>query len=148
MNLWRVISPDDPLVAELRAQFTICRRRDRTVSGAPWTDTDPAEAWEACDAPAWSGSIALPVDWDRAHITSQAGEFCGTVWELRRTPVTVLTLSAWIDEDGSVTELPEATRDAAWTEGAPGDWDRHAQRAAQWLTCIPDPKDPFNYSQQ
>ncbi|MEU9370420.1 hypothetical protein AB0D71_38290 [Streptomyces avermitilis] len=100
--------------------------------------------------PRWMGRLDRTVgrDEDRAHITSQAGEFCGTVWELRRTPVTVLILSAWIDEDGSVTELPEATRDAAWTEGVPGDWDRHAQRAAQWLTCIPDPKDPFNYSQQ
>ncbi|MER7982461.1 hypothetical protein [Streptomyces sp. NPDC095817] len=41
----------------------------------------------------------------------------------------------------------ETTRDAAWTEGFTGDWDRHVQRAAQWITCVPDPKDPFNYTQ-
>ncbi|MFI6340752.1 hypothetical protein [Streptomyces sp. NPDC050535] len=149
MNSWRVISPDDPLIAELRAGFTVCRCRDRSKRGAPWTDAEPAEAWEVCDAPAgWSGSIALSADWDRVHITSEAGDFYGTEWELRHTPVTVLILSAWIDEDGTITELPETTRDAAWTEGFPGDWDRHTQRAAHWITCIPDPKDPFNYTQQ
>src|SRR6266545_820892 len=148
MNPWRVISPDDLRVAELRAEFTVCRRRDRTESGTPWTDADPAEAWETCDAPGWSGAIRLSADWDLVHITSEAGDFYGTVWELGRAPVEVLILSAWIDEDGAVTELPQTTRVAAWTEGFPGDWDRHAQRAAQWIACVPDPKDPFNYSQQ
>ncbi|MFD9464268.1 hypothetical protein [Streptomyces sp. NPDC060027] len=31
---------------------TVCRRLDRTESGAPWTDAEPAEAWEACDTTA------------------------------------------------------------------------------------------------
>ncbi|WP_406834803.1 hypothetical protein ACICHK_00080 [Streptomyces sp. AHU1] len=148
MITWRVISPDGPLATELRAEFTVCRRRDRAVSRAPWVDADPGEAWAACGAPTgWSGSISLSADWDRIRIAFQAGEFHGTEWELRRTPVTVLLLSAWISEDGAVTELPETTRDAAWTEGFTGDWDRHVQRAAHWITCVPDPKDPFDYSQ-
>ncbi|MEV5787091.1 hypothetical protein ACGFWD_26670 [Streptomyces sp. NPDC048448] len=148
MHAWRVISRDDPLVAELRAEFTVCRSRDCTVSRAPWVDVDPGEAWAACHDPAgWSGSIFLSADWDRVRITCQASEFHGTQWELRRTPVTVLVLSAWIGEDGSVTERPETSREAAWTEGFPGDWDRHVQRAAQWITSVPDPKDPFNYTQ-
>ncbi|MFD5814676.1 hypothetical protein [Streptomyces sp. NPDC127038] len=147
MIAWRVISQGGPLATELRAEFTVCRRRDRTISRAPWTDADPGEAWAACDAPTgWSGSISLSADWDRLRITSQAGEFHGTEWELRRTPVTMLVLSAWIGEDGTITELPETTRDAAWTEGFTGDWDRHVQRAAHWITSVPDPKDPFDYS--
>ncbi|MEW1568458.1 hypothetical protein AB0454_36455 [Streptomyces sp. NPDC093509] len=148
MHAWRIISPDDPLVAELRAEFTACRSRDRALSFAPWLDADPAEAWATCDDPTgWNGSICLSADWDRVRITSQAAEFHGTEWELRRMPVTVMVLSAWIGEDGTITQLPETTRDAAWTESFTGDWDRHVQRAAQWITCVPDPKDPFNYTQ-
>lgn len=148
MNGWTVLSPGDPRVAELRSQFTVCRRRDRTVSRAPWVDTEPAEAWAVCAAPTgWSGSITLSADWGRVDITSEASTFQGTVWELRRPPVHVLVLSAWICENGTVTEVPETTRDAAWTEGFTGDWDRHVKHAAQWVTCVPDPKDPFNYTQ-
>ncbi|MFE9769792.1 hypothetical protein ACFYPC_35610 [Streptomyces sp. NPDC005808] len=148
MNPWSVIPLDDPLVADLRATFTVCRRSDKTNGRTTWTDADPVEAWETCDVPGWSGSIRLSADWDLIQITAEAGSFHARVWELSRAPVEVLILSAWIDEDGTVTELPETTRAAAWAEAFPGDWDRHAQRAAQWITCLPDPKDPFGYSQQ
>ncbi|MER5578954.1 hypothetical protein [Streptomyces massasporeus] len=145
LHAWISIERDDPRLAELRTKLTVCRRRDHTEEGFVWTDADPAEAWAKYDERSWGGRVSLSADWDRIQI-SPLGQPFGIHWELSRPPVKVLILSAWIAEDGEITEDPEATRDAAWTEGFEGDWDQHAQRAAQWIACIPNPKDPFNYT--
>ncbi|MER0477048.1 hypothetical protein ABR737_01515 [Streptomyces sp. Edi2] len=111
-----------------------------------WTKVDPSEAWAKYDDPAWQAYISLAADSDRIQITSQFDR-SGVFYELARTPVKVLVLSAWITEDGTVTERPETIHNASWTEAFEGDWDRHAIRAAQWITSVPKPGDPFNYTQ-
>jgi hypothetical protein len=146
MPSWNPISQDAARIPELRKTFTVCRRRDTGPDGRAWTSVDSSEAWAKYTDPTWCGYIRLAADWDRIQIASRI-DHGDVFYELARTPVKVLVLSAWIAEDGTVTERPETVRDAAWTEAFHGDWDRHAMRAAQWITSVPTAGDPFNYTQ-
>ncbi|MFI8932609.1 hypothetical protein ACIG3E_33725 [Streptomyces sp. NPDC053474] len=147
MHPWTSIPRDSPDLAEIRRQFTVCRRREATERGLAWIDADAAEAWALHDDPGWLGRISLSADWDSVRISSllQCGD---TYWELRREPVKVLVLSAWIADDDTVTEGAETVRDATWTDAFEGDWERHAARAARWIASVPDPRDPFDYTRQ
>ncbi|MFE3413430.1 hypothetical protein ACFXMT_35530 [Streptomyces mirabilis] len=146
MHAWNPIGRDAAHVPELKDKFTLCRRHDTNPHGRRvWTEADPSEAWAKYNDPAWQGRISLAADCDRIQITSQFDP-SGTVYELTRTPVRELVLSAWTSEDGTVTEQPETTRDVAWTSAFEGDWDRYAGRAAHWIASVPNPKDPFDYT--
>jgi hypothetical protein len=135
MRAWIPIENDPARRAEARTTFTIASRRDSTPDGRVWSDCSAGEAWDKLDEYGADGSLSLSADWDRVHIHN--GGYA-TLYELSRPPVFVLTLSAWITEKGVVIEEPEKTAAAWWSEAVGRDIDPLVNRAANWLTCVPD----------